>query len=603
MVEATVKRAISIFESTSARSLLLAAALACAPSADAQIAQIELPEILTDQNGVEITSGLLQLKQPVLSFGEGIEPRVDFEGKYPWAPGYFVGDIKTLISSGTNPVNRGFMGNCCGQEVENAMTPSGIASWYNYTLDEVSTGTGIYFKKPAGGVFNVPYYNGPYTNPSRINLGIVNGRGDTLTVDPSSGGNATSYWTKANGEKWTIRTQYNTWGSRLRSISTNRGFFIQYEYEREAAATSSSHLLSWRTVKKISAASLAHAYCDTTSTALCANATNEGNYATIDYTDGAKITHASGAETKYKITGAGNLEVTSPNTNMLLTASKVLADNCNSENVTQVVSAGSTWSYQYTCTPEDRGISWWLVRTDPSGGQMQASGTSWESAPSLYQDEVAGLHGFGISPALGYSGYSAPEGNTVELVRDARMNVVEVARTSKDNLTIQSAYKAGGFPTLCGNFRTCNQPSWTRDGNGNQTDYTYDATHGGVLTETGPADSNGVRPQKRYEYAQRYAWLKNSSGTYSQAASPIWVKTKEEYCISSAASSGNCAAGASDEVVTEYDYGPNSGPNNLLIRGVAVTAGGQTLRTCYGYDRMGRKVSETKPAANLTSCP
>ena len=68
-----------------------------------------------------------------------------------------------------------------------------------------------------------------------------------------------------------------------------------------------------------------------------------------------------------------------------------------------------------------------------------------------------------------------------------------------------------------------------------------------------------------------------------------------------------CAAGALDEVRTAYDYGPNSGPNNLLPRGQAVTAeaGGQlvTHRTCYGYDARGRRISETQPNANLSTCP
>jgi YD repeat-containing protein len=39
------------------------------------------------------------------------------------------------------------------------------------------------------------------------------------------------------------------------------------------------------------------------------------------------------------------------------------------------------------------------------------------------------------------------------------------------------------------------------------------------------------------------------------------------------------------------------------LRGMTVTADGQTLRTCYGYDVNGRKISETQPLANLTACP
>jgi len=38
------------------------------------------------------------------------------------------------------------------------------------------------------------------------------------------------------------------------------------------------------------------------------------------------------------------------------------------------------------------------------------------------------------------------------------------------------------------------------DPNGKETDYTYDSTHGGLLTVTGPAVSGG-QPVTRYEYA------------------------------------------------------------------------------------------------------
>ena len=52
-----------------------------------------------------------------------------------------------------------------------------------------------------------------------------------------------------------------------------------------------------------------------------------------------------------------------------------------------------------------------------------------------------------------------------------------------------------------------------------------------------------------------------------------------------------------------YDYGPDSGPNLLLLRGKVVTADGISLRTCYAYDPLGNKISETSPRAGLTVCP
>ena len=37
---------------------------------------------------------------------------------------------------------------------------------------------------------------------------------------------------------------------------------------------------------------------------------------------------------------------------------------------------------------------------------------------------------------------------------------------------------------------------------------------------------------------------------------------------------------------------------------MTATDGGVThLRTCYAYDALGRKISETQPNANLASCP
>jgi hypothetical protein len=571
--------------------------------ASAQIAETPLPEILTDANGVEITTGRLRLTEPLVGFGEGIEPRVDFDVRYPLLSQNYSWccDVKAMIRGGTDPINRGYISPCCGQTYGSEINPSGFGMWDTLTFAEQSTGTGIYFKKPAGGVFNVPFYNGHYTNQQRSNLGTVDRYGNIY----KSGGPGIGIYERANGEIWRIQRQSNPLGSgnRLRNITTSRGFFIQYEYEREAAPTIQAEVAAWRTVKRISAASLAHVYCNTASTAICQNAVNEGNHVTFDYTDGVSIIHANGVVSKYKLTTSGGLEVSSPGTNRFLTATRQTMSQCNGdEYINQLTSAGATWTYAYVCFEGEQGNDWNLTRTNPAGGKLRVSGITRDSVPELYQDELLQVHGFNASPVQGYTGYSPPGGGRQYITRDLRNNIIEAGVVSKDNTTTLVTYSAS-FPATCANFFTCNQPTWTRDGKGNQTDFTYDPTHGGILTETGPADVNGVRPQKRYEYSQRYAWLKNSSGGYSQAATSIWVRTKEEYCVSTAASGGNCAGGAADEVVTTYDYGPNSGPNNLLPRGVVVTANGQSLRTCFGYDRMGRKISETRPAANLTSCP
>lgn len=198
----------------------------------------------------------------------------------------------------------------------------------------------------------------------------------------------------------------------------------------------------------------------------------------------------------------------------------------------------------------------------------------------------------------------SPEGNETVYAYDNRANNIEQRVKAKPGSGLADIVTTASYPSACANRKTCNRPDYVVDSRGHRTDYTYSPDHGGMLTETGPA-VGGVRPQKRLSYEQRYAWIKNSGGGYSPAATPVWVLTQESFCRTSAATgdpASPCAT-AGDEVRTDYDYGPNSGPNNLFVRGQAVTADGQTLRTCFAYDAQGRKTSETRPRANLASCP
>jgi hypothetical protein len=100
---------------------------------------------------------------------------------------------------------------------------------------------------------------------------------------------------------------------------------------------------------------------------------------------------------------------------------------------------------------------------------------------------------------------------------------------------------------------------------------------------------------KRYSYVQRSAWILNGAGGYVKASSPVWLKNDERTCRTSATVGNACSGGSADETVTTYQYGTDSGPNNLLLRGVMVSSNGQSLLTCYAYDAQGNKISETKP--------
>lgn len=173
---------------------------------------------------------------------------------------------------------------------------------------------------------------------------------------------------------------------------------------------------------------------------------------------------------------------------------------------------------------------------------------------------------------------------------------------SRTNI-LSDGFVSAGYDTVCQNPKTCNRPNWVKDAKGNETDYVYDPQHGGVLSRTSPADANGIRPQTRFTYVQRYAWFLNASGQMVRSTDPVWKLASQSTCNSGAAASGGGCATPADETLITYDYGPDSGPNNLWLRGEVVTAGGVSRRTCYTYDKRGNRISTTSPRAGLTSCP
>jgi hypothetical protein len=195
-----------------------------------------------------------------------------------------------------------------------------------------------------------------------------------------------------------------------------------------------------------------------------------------------------------------------------------------------------------------------------------------------------------------------PDDRQTDFTYDVRGNIL----TATDNPRPASSEPVitQTFTYDCSHPAICSKPSTIEDGNGHTTNISYSSVHGGILKRTLPADPSGVRPETRYNYAQLYPWLKSGAG-YVRAATPVWMLVSEEFCRTSASdASGNCAAGASDEVVTTYEYeqGSASGGSNLRLLGTVVTADGPSLRSCISYDKWGRKISETAPKAGLASC-
>ena len=203
-----------------------------------------------------------------------------------------------------------------------------------------------------------------------------------------------------------------------------------------------------------------------------------------------------------------------------------------------------------------------------------------------------------------------PEGNAVEYSYDLRGNELtecQIAKgrvtwsaltaltektpqcsTAAGDLVATTAYTEG--PTIradqCVNMKTCNKPSYVVDAKGNRTNYAWDATHGGLLTETSGLNSagvcalaGGVCPVTTYGY---------TAFTGTDGASFYLLTSKQELIASGVTTT------------TSYEYDAS---NHWALKSSVVDNGGLSLRSCYKFDAIGNLISITTPRAGLTSCP
>ena len=417
---------------------------------------------------------------------------------------------------------------------------------------------------------------------------------------------------------------------RLQSITRNNGLQLKYSYVLNSTPTSANYQ-SWMTASGVVALNNTVDYCDPTADS-CSysvpwpaaayswvpsganrvfNITDMGGQA-VSFTIGI-IPFSSGINSGILSYTSATGNVTTPTYCYTTVPCMNFFGGTRNAAIWKLARDGQTWVYSTSIGSSSQNVFTQYGYTDPAGGGASVTHESNVPGPLLsYQDGKSGRTiGFNPAVAANYPvNMTTVDGDRTTYTFDTRGNLAQTVRTPASGSTLAAITQAANYDAICSAPLTCNRPNWIVDGNGNRTDYLYSTSNGGVLSVTMPADANGVRPQTRYTYVQRYSWYKNAAGSVVQASSPVWVLNSESYCRTSTANSiatGNPAAtgcsAANDEVVTTYDYGPTSGANNLFLRGELVAADGQNHRTCYGYDRYGNRISETSANAGLASCP
>ena len=212
-----------------------------------------------------------------------------------------------------------------------------------------------------------------------------------------------------------------------------------------------------------------------------------------------------------------------------------------------------------------------------------------------YDHGYSTMTGLPIAPYSRLTGVTYPEGDYVTYSYDTRGNITSVVKTGKWGSGLSESVTSS-YPSTCTNPVTCNKPTWTKDAKGNETDYTYDATHGGVLTVVLPIDQNGLREKTFNIYT-----------TYNTGDGNIYRLTRSETCGLTATQLSTLTAcpTTTSTSVTATDYGTSTtAPNtykSFMPYSVTQTDGASSLSatTSYTYDIIGNVIAVNGPRTDV----
>jgi len=186
-----------------------------------------------------------------------------------------------------------------------------------------------------------------------------------------------------------------------------------------------------------------------------------------------------------------------------------------------------------------------------------------------------------------------PELNYTTYQYDGRGNVISMTQYPKPGSPLPPVVTTAVYPLTCTNTKTCNKPTSITE-RGATTDFTYDPNHGGVLTVTRPAGSNGVRPESRYFYGAKSATVLNASGAL--VAAPAVQKL---LYVNQCQTQASCYLGAEEYRVVNV-YLDTTVPNNLQPSASKIYTQGGAVQsiTSYTYTKAGDLATVDGPLAS-----
>ncbi|MCT2399615.1 RHS repeat domain-containing protein [Novosphingobium mangrovi (ex Huang et al. 2023)] len=389
---------------------------------------------------------------------------------------------------------------------------------------------------------------------------------------------------------------------RLISAVSSNGFMAKLEY---AGATLSDGYSNFFLLTKATLINLSVDYCDPAADS-CTSLTQQWpsvTYATSSDGSQKQQTDLLGRTITYTTVGTQQVKIRRASSS---TDNEIIsyAYSSGANRVSSITVDGSTWQYAWssadpvmTVTVTNPDTTQHVVTVDTNQNQVLTYRDEL-NATTTYQYDSNGRLTYAVGPG-GTITSGVPTAGYTKYTYDARGNVKETRKVSKTPGTPADIVTTASYPSTCANLKTCNQPTWTRDALGHQTDYTYNATHGGLLTVTAPADASGVRPQTRYSYTAMQAYYKNSSGSIVASGINQYQLTATSTCLSATSANPASCVGSANESKRTVSYGPQTAgtANNLFPVSSTASAGNGSVTTTVSsvYDNVGNVVSVDGP--------
>jgi RHS repeat-associated protein len=564
-----------------------------------QVAPDGLPSVRvpTDSNGYSFLEGTVRLNVTDLRIGSLEHSRYWQNGF--WSHSFQVYMVTPVLQDALGPIYYVVL----GSDTRIFRSTSSSPTLFTSTANDGSSLTlagGVYTFTDRSGLivtFDKSYF-APSNSIFKSGFGDVLGIGEALGTEirkPSGEKIALSYRSKIVTQSIPIQGggSYNVTNNfvRLQSVDSTDGYQFRYNYDSDTS----------NRVTSVVGVNKAVEFCDPaaeTCPSLSANwpkvqyTWTGTQYGGVSYTeqssDPLNRTKRYTFNNVGRLTGFKRPSASSDTTTLTLNPDATVAS---------VVRDGLTYGYNRVVNYSGQTPIYTTTVTDALNNQRVVVADGAIGAVTSDRDPLNRTTGYQYDASGRVIRVTQPEGNKVQYTYDARGNVTQTRAISKTLGTPPDIVTSATFPTTCVNTKMCNKPLTTTDAKGNVTDYSYDTTHGGVLTVTAPAAATGgTRPQARYTYETRQAYYKNSAGSIVASGQNHYVLTATSACQTTAS-----CAGAVDEIKTTIGYGPQvAGTGNNLLPVTSSSGAGNgslTATTTVAYDSIGNVTSVDGPLA------